>query len=279
MDDFYFVVIRKGLCVVTRLWHNSRVQFNRHPVLADPELVQKSSERTSVSSLQRISIYHNTHVNPHKQKKPQQRLVFIGRSRFPTPALPGSGTKGRGSYRSQSKLPQLYTKLDDCRCSVNSIFRPPARRLQADIFLEKQCVALKLPHFSGMVHLSVAQTADWVPGVVMGENRDIRRHKKRVLVRFGANEVVRVAFTDDISLTGMFIKTASIIPPNTKIRIEFMLAGDRTVELEARVMWAKKVPQNLFHLVKKSGMGVLFLQFFAGKEFLDAYLAEIGIQQ
>jgi hypothetical protein len=97
------------------------------------------------------------------------------------------------------------------------------------------------------------------------DKRDIERHKKRLTVRFGIEEANRVAFTEDISITGMFIKTPNICPPNTKIRIEFEIANMK-VELEGRVMWAKKVPQNLFHLVKKSGMGIRFLRFHSGED-------------
>jgi hypothetical protein len=34
-------------------------------------------------------------------------------------------------------------------------------------------------------------------------------------------------------------------------------------------MWAKKVPQNMFHLVKKSGMGVRILRFDSGEEHFN----------
>ncbi len=101
--------------------------------------------------------------------------------------------------------------------------------------------------------------------------RDIVRHKKRLTVHFGIEAANRVAFTEDVSLVGMFIKTPNICPPNTKIRIEFEVA-DSKVELEARVMWAKKVPQNLFHLVKKSGMGVRFLHFYSGETHFTTYV-------
>ena len=92
-----------------------------------------------------------------------------------------------------------------------------------------------------------------------------------ITVRFGIDEVNRVAFSEDVSITGMFIKTPNICPPNTKIKVEFEIANNK-VELEARVMWAKKVPQNLFHLVKKSGMGVRFLRFFSGEEHFNSFI-------
>ena len=99
----------------------------------------------------------------------------------------------------------------------------------------------------------------------MVDKRDIKRLKKRLSIRFGIEDASRVAFTEDISSSGMFIKTANVCPPNTKIKIEFTLNDGEKVELEARVMWAKKVPQNLFHLAKKSGMGVRFIAFSSGE--------------
>jgi hypothetical protein len=105
------------------------------------------------------------------------------------------------------------------------------------------------------------------------DKRDIVRYKKRLKVQFGIEEPNRVAFTEDVSSTGMFIRTPNIFPPNTKIRIEFEHANNKVV-IEARVMWAKKVPQNLFHLVKKSGMGVRFLRFHSGEDHFNMYFQD-----
>lgn len=105
----------------------------------------------------------------------------------------------------------------------------------------------------------------------MTEKRIIRRLKKRLTIRFGIDSANRVAFSEDISTTGMFIKTANVCSPNSRIRIEFTI-DDQLVQADARVMWAKKVPQNLFHLVKKSGMGVRFLRFQAGEEHFLRFL-------
>ena len=111
------------------------------------------------------------------------------------------------------------------------------------------------------------------PGMVGDEVQDAGRirHKKRLTVRFGIEEANRVAFTDNVSRTGMFIKTPNICPPNTKIRVEFEVSNNR-VELLARVMWAYKVPQNLFHLVKKSGMGLRILRFYSGEDHFNRYI-------
>lgn len=112
-------------------------------------------------------------------------------------------------------------------------------------------------------------------GIKVADQRDIKRIKKRFSIRFGIDEAVRVGFTEDISTTGMFIKTPYIITPNSRIIIRFDLPDAAGVELEARVMWAKKVPTNLFHLIKKSGMGVRFLSFNAGKVAFYDYFKKI----
>jgi hypothetical protein len=106
---------------------------------------------------------------------------------------------------------------------------------------------------------------------MINDKQYIVRLKKRLTVHFGIEETSRVAFTENVSLTGMFIRTPNIYPPNTRIKIEFDLANNK-VELEARVMWAKKVPQNLFHLVKKCGMGVRFLRFHSGEGQFNNYI-------
>ncbi|QEM69636.1 pilus assembly protein PilZ [Geobacter sp. FeAm09] len=108
----------------------------------------------------------------------------------------------------------------------------------------------------------------------MTEKRIIGRLKKRLTIRFGIDSASRVAFSEDLSATGMFIKTANVCPPNSRIRIEFTV-DDHLVQVDARVMWAKKVPQNLFHLVKKSGMGVRFLRFQAGEEHFQRFLGAV----
>jgi hypothetical protein len=108
------------------------------------------------------------------------------------------------------------------------------------------------------------------------DKRDIRRIKKRVSIRFGIEDVARVAFTEDISMTGMFIKTPNVVSPKSTIKIEIDLPEGNKAELEARVMWANKVPANLFHLVKKSGMGVHFLRFLSGEDAFDDYFEKIA---
>lgn len=110
----------------------------------------------------------------------------------------------------------------------------------------------------------------------MADKRNIRRVKQRITIYFGLDDVDRVAFTEDISMTGMFIKTANIAPINSTIKIQITLPDGLIVQLEGKVTWAKKVPQNLFHLVKKSGMGIRFLRFLSGEDAFDDFFEKIA---
>jgi hypothetical protein len=100
----------------------------------------------------------------------------------------------------------------------------------------------------------------------MPDKRNILRKRKRIILSFGTDESIsRRAFTEDISSTGLFIKTVNICNPNTILKVE-LLIDDQPISFDARVMWAKRVPQNLFHLVKKSGMGVRIIRFHTGQD-------------
>ncbi|NJD90385.1 MAG: pilus assembly protein PilZ [Geobacter sp.] len=99
----------------------------------------------------------------------------------------------------------------------------------------------------------------------MAEKRNLDRHRKRYVLRFGADELLFKAFTEDISTTGLFIKTAKTSPPGSSLLVELELDEQCRVLMETRVMWAKKVPPQLIHLVKKSGMGVKIIRFVSGE--------------
>lgn len=109
----------------------------------------------------------------------------------------------------------------------------------------------------------------------MAEKRDIIRLRKRFALRFGVGEPVRMAFTEDISPEGMFIKTTNICPPGTKINIILTVSNDQVLHLEGRVMWAKKVPPQMIHIVKKCGMGVRITRFLNGEEFYQQMCSEL----
>ncbi|RNC73160.1 MAG: pilus assembly protein PilZ [Desulfuromonadales bacterium] len=109
----------------------------------------------------------------------------------------------------------------------------------------------------------------------MADKRDIIRHKKRLSLRFGIDAPERLAFTEDVSAHGFFIKTTNICPPGTRIQVELKLPDDESVFVEGMVRWTKKVPPQMIHLVRKSGMGIKIMKFIAGEEAFRYFIDEL----
>ena len=92
-----------------------------------------------------------------------------------------------------------------------------------------------------------------------GEGRVIKRVRKRLMVRFstGSGSGQRMAFTKNLSETGLFVRTNSIVKPGTTIQVQIQFP-DRTISHWARVVWAKQVPAQLAHVLE-CGMGLSFV--------------------
>jgi len=107
----------------------------------------------------------------------------------------------------------------------------------------------------------------------MAEKRVLRRIRRRLSLRFGVDTPVRLAFTEDVTDHGMFIKTTNLYPPGTRIAIELILPDEKRVMLKGMIRWSKKVPPTMIHLVRKAGIGVKILGFVSGevefRQFMD----------
>ena len=100
----------------------------------------------------------------------------------------------------------------------------------------------------------------------MAEKRNINRYRKRLQLRFGENGPAHMAFTEDISESGLFIRTSRVYPPNTNLEIELLsIEDDELVNMKGVVMWAKAVPSALLRTAKKSGMGVKITNITSGE--------------
>jgi hypothetical protein len=77
----------------------------------------------------------------------------------------------------------------------------------------------------------------------------------------------RSGFTMNVSLTGAFIRTNNVYPPGATLKTEFNFE-DGPVTVRARVVWAKKVPREMAHLLK-CGMGVRFVN--PGPEWTELF--------
>lgn len=96
------------------------------------------------------------------------------------------------------------------------------------------------------------------------DKRGNARHRRRIQLRYGLDGPDRIGFTEDISDTGIFIMSPMVIPPGKILFVELTLNDGTTILVKGRIMWAKKVPQNLLRKVK-GGMGVRILSFESGE--------------
>jgi len=98
----------------------------------------------------------------------------------------------------------------------------------------------------------------------MPDNRQKKRHRKRLQLRYEVDGSMRMAFTEDVSDEGFFIRTAIVHSPKTDLRIELTTPSNESIIIEGRVRWAKRVPPNLLR-VAKGGMGIRITRFLAGE--------------
>lgn len=100
----------------------------------------------------------------------------------------------------------------------------------------------------------------------MAEKRKIMRLQKRLKLRYGINKPTSLAFSEDFSEQGLFIRAVNVILPGSTIKIDLFLPDNDPVALEGRIIWGRRVPGSLIHLAKKSGMGVLITKIVSNEE-------------
>jgi len=100
----------------------------------------------------------------------------------------------------------------------------------------------------------------------MAEKRYLKRYLKRLKVRYGLEQPVKLAFTEDISTTGIFIRTYDVIKPGSVILVEIYFSDDTKIMFKGRVMWEKKLPPALVGQAKKAGMGIKIVEFLSEGE-------------
>jgi hypothetical protein len=93
---------------------------------------------------------------------------------------------------------------------------------------------------------------------MMKNERQIHPRKRgRVMVRYGVNGADKTGFSMNISLTGLSVRTNNVFKPGTTLEVELELPRG-TYTHWAQVVWAKKVPPELAHVVP-CGMGLRFI--------------------
>lgn len=99
----------------------------------------------------------------------------------------------------------------------------------------------------------------------MAEKRKIKRSLKRLKLRYGVNRATSLAFTEDVSETGVFVRTVNVMGPGVIVQVELSMPDNTPVHFEGRVVWSRRVPGSLIHL-SKGGMGLMITKFLSGEE-------------
>lgn len=100
----------------------------------------------------------------------------------------------------------------------------------------------------------------------MADKRYAQRFSKRLKLRFGVEKPSWLAFSDEVSLNGMSIRTKHVLPPGSIVVIELYTPENTAVLLKGRVMWGQSAPAPPVQQAKKAGMGIRLLEILSGGE-------------
>ena len=87
------------------------------------------------------------------------------------------------------------------------------------------------------------------------------------MVRYGVDKADKTGFTKNLSETGLNLKTNNVMKPGTTLHLELKFP-ERKFTLWARVVWAKRVPPQLAHILG-CGMGICFIE--PSPEWIEFY--------
>ena len=110
---------------------------------------------------------------------------------------------------------------------------------------------------------------------VMADKRTAqdKRVNIKLSVNFGVRDISNIGFTEDISATGIFLKTAKVFPVGTDLKIEMHSEDGGLIRLIGYVHWSKAVPPNLVWSVNDAGMGIQIVKFVCGQDHYFHMLA------
>lgn len=92
------------------------------------------------------------------------------------------------------------------------------------------------------------------------EKRYLGRVAKWLFIRFGTDKLDSLGFSNDLSETGLFIKTNLVLQKGTVLNIQVTLPDDNKIDLTGKVAWIKKDPSEVNENSKKIGLGIRLLK-------------------
>jgi len=108
-------------------------------------------------------------------------------------------------------------------------------------------------------------------------NNEDKRVAIKLKLSFGTSQLNNMGFTEDISSSGIFIKSAVVYPSNTEIGIELIMSEGEVVRMKGLVNWSKGVAPNLVWAIKDAGMGVKIIKIIQGQDHYYRALVGKGV--
>ncbi len=108
----------------------------------------------------------------------------------------------------------------------------------------------------------------------MSEKRHTPRYHHRMSVRYGEESCNRIAFADNFTEEGIFLRTAMVQVPGSAIQLTMNIPTGDVIAL-GRVAWARRIPPHMLRLVKNAGMGIRILKFLDGEDRFREYCASL----
>ncbi len=101
-------------------------------------------------------------------------------------------------------------------------------------------------------------SGDKPPSSPPAVTKPMTRFRKRLQVNFEGKGASGIGFTENVSATGMLVRSNAVCAPGTSLKGTLQLPGGGEVRFEAQVRWAHRAEGALAGL-RKSSMGVRFL--------------------
>lgn len=86
------------------------------------------------------------------------------------------------------------------------------------------------------------------------EKRRCKRINKRLAVEFGNNGTLHSGITNDISRTGLFIKTTHVYSPGSVVKVNLLLPNNGSTTFTGRVVRTLKHPP--YSSLAHNGVGI-----------------------
>lgn len=86
-----------------------------------------------------------------------------------------------------------------------------------------------------------------------------KRYPRRLTLRYGEKELDRTGFSNDISISGIFIVAQNVPPPvGTRVHLQLMMDGGKSIFMEG-VVRRHKIPPAELRGLERTGFAVRFL--------------------